>query len=365
MLHSARTRFLSRACLVTFSLFLSLLAPKVVQAYQSADLSAVAVFPADNYWHWDISQFQVHPNSDNFVTSVGKTTQLHPDFGTAYDGAPWGIPYVLVDKNQAKIPVNFTDYGDESDPGPYPIPLNALVEGTDPLSGDRHTLAIDKDAKILYELYVAIPKTDHWDAACGAKFDLATNAMRPDGWTSADAAGLPILPGLVRYDEIAKGEIDHAIRVTVQTSQRKYIWPAQHYASSNTSPNSPPMGLRFRLKAGVDISKLPRGAKIVATALKKYGMIVADNGGDWYISGAPDDRMPDGEIDALKSLKGSDFEAVLTVGSDGKPIKPGSSIRPYLALRPIPKGEGEWYNPLGRLIKIRPGLAIVPIVGAR
>ena len=361
MSRSMRNRILSQALLAAISIF----APKVAHAYQSADLSAVAIFPADNYWHWDISQFQVHPNSDNFVASVGKGTELHPDFGTAYDGAPWGIPYVLVDKNQAKIPVNYTDYGDESDPGPYPIPLNALIEGNNPLKGDRHTLAVDKDAKILYELYVAIAKTDHWDAASGAKYDLTSNAMRPEGWTSADAAGLPILPGLVRYDEIAKGEINHAIRMTVEVSQKKYIWPATHQASDNTSANRPPMGLRFRLKAGVDITKLPRGAKIVATALKKYGMIVADNGGDWFISGAPDDRMPDEEIDALKSLKGSDFEAVLTIGSDGKPIKPGTSIKPYLALRPVIANKGEWYNPLGRLIQIRSGLAITPILGSR
>ncbi len=317
------------ALILPLTLGLSLPAP--LPAAQSADLGAIAIFPADNYWHWDISGYQVHPNSDNYVASVGKNTSLHPDFGTVYEGAPWGIPYILVDKSQAKVAINFTDYGDESDPGPYPIPLNAPIEGGNPLSGDRHVLAVDKDARILYELYVAQPQADHWDAACGAKFDLASNALRPDTWTSADAAGLPLLPGLVRYDEIAKGEINHAIRMTVVTSQRKYLWPARHYASSNTNVNTPPLGLRFRLKAGVDISKLPRAAKIVAAALKKYGMVVADNGGNWYLSGAPDDRMPDAQIDSLKILKGSDFEAVLSVDASGNPIQPGSGIRPWLS----------------------------------
>jgi hypothetical protein len=318
----------------------------------SPDLTSIRIFPADNYWHWDISQYPVHANSDNFVASVGRNTSLHPDFGSNLAGAPWGIPYIVVDKNQPKIAVNFTAYGDESDPGPYPIPLNTPIEGNDPLSGDRHVLAIDKDAKILYELFVAIPKSDHWDADCGAKFDLTSNAMRPDTWTSADAAGLPILPGLVRYDEIARGEIDHAIRMTVQVSQRKYLWPAQHYASSNTSPNVPPMGLRFRMKASVDISKLPPAAKVVATALKKYGLIVADNGGNWFITGAPDDRMPDAEIDALKGFKGSDFEAVQSIGTDGKPIQPGSGIKPFQFSRATQNASNLWFNLLGRRTEI-------------
>ncbi len=318
-------------------------------AWQSADLSQIAIFPPDNYWHWDISQYQIHPNSVNFVASVGLTSALHPDFGTVYNGAPMGIPYHLVGKNQPKIPINFTDYGDESDPGPYPIPLNGLVEGNDSLSGDRHILAIDSDGKMLYELFVAIPKVDHWDAACGAKFDLASNAMRPVTWTSADAAGLPILPGLVRYDEIARGEIDHAIRMTVVTTQRKYLWPAQHYASSNTSVNVPPMGLRFRLKASVNISTLPRAAKIVAMALKRYGMIVADNGGNWYISGAPDDRMPDDELNALKTLKGSDFEAILSVNPDGTPIRPTPILPRFTTKSPFVT-KGGWFNGLGRMV---------------
>ncbi len=328
---------------------LSLCPTSRLWAYQSADLSGVPLFPADNYWHWDISQFKVHPNSDNFVGSIGRGTSLHPDFGTALEGEPWGIPYVLVDKNQPKIPINFTDYGDESDVGPYPIPLTANVEGGPASTGDRHVLAVDKDAKLLYEMFVAVPKNNRWDAACGAVFDLSANKMRTEGWTSADAAGLPILPGLVRYDEIAKGEINHAIRMTVDTSQNKYLWPARHAASRNSNPNSPPMGLRFRLKASTNISKFPRGALIVATAMKKYGLIVADNGGNWFISGAPDDRMPDDEINALKGLKGSDFEAILTVDGSGNPIQPTNAIRFKPTRMHANTMTARWFNLLGRL----------------
>jgi hypothetical protein len=317
-------------------------------AAQSADLGSITLFPADNPWHYDISDYPVHPNSDNFIISVGKNTSLHPDFGSTLDGIPWGIPYLLVDKNQTKIAINFTAYGDESDPGPYPIPLNAPIEGGSLSDGDRHILAIDKDAKLLYELYRAFPKADHWDADCGAKFDLSSNALRPETWTSADAAGLPILPGLIRYDEIARGEINHAIRMTVVVSQRKYLWPARHFASSNTNPNTPPMGLRFRLKASVDISKLPPAAKTIAIALKKYGTMVADNGGNWYITGAPDDRMPDDEINALKVLKGSDFEAVLSVDAAGNPIRPGTAIRPKSKLPDQSLVNHFWFDILGR-----------------
>ncbi|MDB5103534.1 MAG: hypothetical protein JWP91_1223 [Fibrobacteres bacterium] len=300
-------------------------------AYQSPDLSGIALFPEDNYWHWDISKFPTHPNSAKLVASVGNLTSLHPDFGSVLDGAPFGIPYVLVDKAQPRIKIDFTDYGDESDPGPYPIPLNAPIEGGDPNAGDRHVLAVDKDAKLLYELFVAQPQPSSWNAACGARFDLTSNALRPDGWTSADAAGLPILPGLVRYDEIARGVIDHAIRMTVQTSRKSYIWPARHQAGSTTSADAPQMGQRYRLKRTFDATTYPRAARIVIDALKKYGMIVADNGSNWYISGAPDDRMPDEELNALKKLKGVDFEAVQSVDDKGNPIIPGSGILIRLA----------------------------------
>lgn len=298
----------------------------VAFALRCPDLGGIALFPADNYWHWDVTKLPVHANSANLVASVGNSTGLHPDFGTEYEGAPMGIPYIVVDKSQPKIPVTFIDYEDESDAGPYPIPLNAPIEGGNPDKGDRHVLAVDKDAKILYELFVAQPQSNRWNAACGAKFDLTSNALRPETWTSADAAGLPILPGLVRYDEIARGVIDHAIRMTVTTSRKSYIWPARHQAGSTTSANAPPMGQRYRLKAGFDTSGYPRAAKVVLTALKKYGVIVADNGGNWFLSGAPDDSMPDEELNALKRVKGSDFEAVQSVDASGNPLMPGSPV---------------------------------------
>lgn len=328
-------------------------------ALQSADLSGIDIFPADNPWHYDVSKFPVHPNSANLVASVGNAVSLHPDFGSELDGVPWGIPYVLVGKGQAKVPVNFTHYADESDPGPYPIPLNSFVEGGNPAAGDRHVLAVDKDAKILYELYIAVPKGDRWDAGCGAIFDLASNALRRDGWTSADAAGLPILPGLVRYDEIARGVIDHAIRMTVEVSRKSYVWPARHQAGSTTSLNAPPMGQRYRLKASFDVSAYPAAARVVLVALKKYGAIVADNGGDWYLSGAPDERMPDEAINALKKVKGSDFEAVMSVDDEGNPITPGSPVLPVLRAR-----RGPWpaadYDPLGRRMLL-PGAWMVSL----
>ncbi|MDQ3002480.1 MAG: hypothetical protein M3Y08_14625 [Fibrobacterota bacterium] len=328
---------------------------------ESPDLSGIALFPADNYWHWDISKLPVHANSANLVSSVGNGTSVHPDFGSVYEGVPMGIPYILVDKNQPRIPVNFTEYGDESDPGPYPIPLNAPIEGGNPTQGDRHVLAVDKDARILYELYVAQPQSARWDAACGAKFNLASNDMRPETWTSADAAGLPILPGLVRYDEIARGVIDHAIRMTVVTSRKTYIWPARHQAGSTTSLNAPPMGQRYRLKASFDTSGYPRAARIVLTAMKKYGLIVADNGGDWFISGAPDDRMPDEEINALKRVKGSDFEAVQSVDDKGNPLNPNTAILPRLAARRgSGPGNGPVYDLIGRWLPwgLNPSAAI-------
>jgi hypothetical protein len=332
-------------------------------AWKSEDLGSIPLFPADNYWHWDISQLPIHPNSAAFVNSVGAATRLHPDFGSELDGVPWGIPYVVVDKNTPKIPVNYTLYGDESDPGPYPIPLNVLVEGGSDPNGDRHTLAVDKDARILYELYRAFPKASAWDAGCGAKWDLSSNAMRRDGWTSADAAGLPILPGLVRYDEIARGVIDHAIRMTVDVSQKAYVWPATHQAGSTTDKNVPPMGLRFRLKAGFDISKYPASCQTILKALKKYGFIVADNGGNWYFTGAPDERYPDEEIDLLKQLRGSDFEAVLSVDDQGKPIKPGTGVLRWGKVG-RQGAQGAWHDMLGRVIGSRRDLAVLPLVRA-
>jgi hypothetical protein len=294
---------------------------------ETQDLGDFEVFPADNVWKWDISGYQVHPNSDNFVASVGENVTLHPDFGTEWQGAPIGIPYIVVLDSQPDIPIVYTEYGAESDPGPFPIPLDAPIEGGPASTGDRHTIAVDKDNYMLYELYHADPQSDHWEAGSGVDFDLTVNEDHNEGWTSADAAGLPIFPGLVRYEEVyIKGEVNHAIRMTVSQSQRKYIWPARHFASSSTDPNQPPMGLRFRLKVEFDISGFSEPVQVILRAMKKHGLIVADNGSDWFISGAPDPRWDDDVLGELKSITGSAFEAVLTVDEDGNIIYPEDPV---------------------------------------
>ena len=272
------------------------------------------LFPADNPWNTDISGYPVHPLSSEFIASIGADGHLHPDFGTVWDGAPNGIPYVVVPGDQPRVPVTF-DYADESDPGPYPIPPDAPIEGGSDSTGDRHVLIVDAAHRKLYELYDAHKVGTGWQAGSGAIFDLTSNALRPDSWTSADAAGLPILPGLVRYDEVAAGEITHALRFTVSRTQQGYIHPATHYASSNTDPSLPPMGLRLRLKASYPIGDFPASVQVILRALKKYGMIVADNGSSWYISGAPDPRWSDDELHTLSQVPGSAFEAVYTGGT--------------------------------------------------
>ncbi|MEP6923828.1 MAG: VCBS repeat-containing protein [Pyrinomonadaceae bacterium] len=307
---------------------------------------SIQFFPPNNPWNADVSNFPVHSNSNNFVNSIGATKSFHPDFGTVYNGAPWGIPYVIVPGNQAQINVSVRDYPDESDFGTAPIPPNAPVEGGLGSNGDRHVLVVDKDNCKLYELFSAYPENNNgWNAAGTAKFDLTSNAMRPLGWTSADAAGLPILPGLALYDEVAAGEITHALRFTVNLSQRAYIYPARHFASSSTDPNRPPMGLRFRLKSSVDISGFPQQAQVILRALKKYGMMVADNGGDWFISGAPDPRWNDAQIDTLKRIRGSDFEAVNTSSLPTLAVRKqfdydGDGRADVSVFRP---GSGNWY----------------------
>jgi hypothetical protein len=276
-----------------------------------ASLNGKRLFPADNAWNQDISNEPVDPNSANLVASMGLGTSLHPDFGTVWNGAPNGIPYVVVSGSQTKVPITFTAYGDESDPGPYPVPSNAPVEGGPNGTGDRHVIVIDRDNWKLYELYRAFPNGAGWSAESGAVYDLNSNALRPAGWTSADAAGLPIFPGLVRYDEVfGRREITHALRFTASRTRRAYVAPARHFASSNTDPNLPPMGMRVRLKASFDISGYSPAMQVILRALKKYGMILADNGSNWYVSGAPDPRWNDSELNTLKSLKGSDFEVV-------------------------------------------------------
>lgn len=275
-----------------------------------ASLGGRRPFPDSNPWNQDISQSAVDPNSDTLIASIGSNTGLHPDFGTYWEGSPIGIPYVVVSASQPKVPVSFY-YGDESDPGPYPVPSDAPIEGGVNSDGDRHILIVDKDNWKLYELYDSHKSGSRWNCGSGAVFDLNSNALRPAGWTSADAAGLPIFPGLVRYDEVVEqGEINHALRFTVQRSRRAYVSPARHFASSNSSANLPPMGMRVRLKSGFDISGFPAHVQVILRALKKYGMFVADNGSNWYVSGAPDDRWNDDELSSLRDVKGSDFEVV-------------------------------------------------------
>jgi hypothetical protein len=265
------------------------------------------VFPADNAWNLDVSEFPVDPNSDNYIAAISAEGDeyLHADFG---EDPSYGIPYILVDEDTPPAEITFTAYGDESDPGPYPIPEDAPVEA----GGDRHVIAVDTDDCMLYELYNAEYNGDGWNADSGAVFDLQSNLLRPEGWTSADAAGLPIFPGLVRYDEVMSGEIRHALRFTVENSQQAYILPATHWASSDTDPNLPPMGLRLRLRADYDISEFTGMSRVILEGLRRYGMIVADNGTSWFISGATDSRWDDDDLNQLKDVPGSAFEVVVT-----------------------------------------------------
>jgi hypothetical protein len=275
-------------------------------------LGACPMLPADSVWNARVDTLPVHPRSDDYVTSIGRWTGLHPDFGAgAWNGGPIGIPYATVPGTQPGVTVSF-DYWDESDPGPYPIPPDPPIEGGPASTGDRHVLVVDQDRCVLYELFYAWPNPDgSWHAGSGAVFDLRSNALRPAGWTSADAAGLPILPGLVRYDEIAAGEIRHALRFTAPRTQRAYVWPARHYASSLTDPALPPMGQRFRLKGAFDVSGFSSEVQVILTALKRYGMMLADNGSAWYVSGVPDSRWNDEDlVDALRLVPGDAFEAV-------------------------------------------------------
>jgi hypothetical protein len=267
-------------------------------------------FPGDNPWNVPVDTAAVDSNSDALINSIGRNTGLHPDFGANYQGGPFGIPYVLVPGNTTPVSVSFT-YDDESDPGPYPIPSNAPIEGGQSSRGDRHVLVIDTDNWILYELVAAYPQKNGWKAGSGAVFDLNSNALRPAGWTSADAAGLPIFPGLVRYDEVNDlGVINHALRFTASQTRHAYVSPARHYASDLTSPNLPPMGMRVRLKSGFDISGFSPRVQVILQAMKTYGMILADNGSDWYVSGAPDARWDDEEMHELDQVTGDDFEVV-------------------------------------------------------
>jgi len=260
-------------------------------------------FPADNAWNRDVSRDPVDPRSGAYIRAL--PGNLHPDFGSGRYG-DYGIPFTIVPRDQPLAPIHFTAYRDESDPGPYPVPRDARVEG----GGDRHVLVVQRGTCKLYELFGAQRSSDGWNADSGAVFDLRSNRLRPAGWTSADAAGLPILPGLARADEADAGAIRHALRFTVRRTQRAYVHPARHFASSNTSPDLPPMGLRVRLRADYDLGGFHGQALAILRALRTYGMIVADNGSSWYVSGAPDPRWDDDDLDQLKRVPGGAFEVV-------------------------------------------------------
>jgi hypothetical protein len=282
---------------------------------QLTSLNGFVPFPSNSLWNTDISSAPVDPNSANYINFIGSAVTLHPDFGAGtFHNQTIGIPYQVVAGTQAKVPVTLGLYFDESDPGPEPIPSNALIEGyPKPARGDdRHVLVLDKDGCWLYELFHAALSKGNWSADSTAIWDMSINEQRPYTWTSADAAGLPVFVGLARYDEVAAGAINHALRFTVPTSQRAFVLPATHWASTNTSTSAPPMGLRLRLKASFDISSYPSDDQVILTALKKYGMILADNGSAIFISGAPDNRWNNTNLNLLKQITAASFEVVQT-----------------------------------------------------
>jgi hypothetical protein len=264
------------------------------------------VLPATDPLNREVARAPASPQSAAYIASIGASAHVHPDFGR---NPAYGIPYSVVGPTQPEVPIRFTEYGQESDPGPYPIPPGAPVEGAGE-AGDRHVLVLQRGSCRLYELYAARRHGGGWEAASGAVFDLRSAALRPEGWTSADAAGLPILPLLVRYPEVARGRIDHALRVTVPRTQRGYIHPATHEASSSSDPSLPPMGLRLRLKASYSLAGFTGQALVIARALKRYGLIVADNGSPWYVTGAPSAHWDESQILQLERIDGADFEAV-------------------------------------------------------
>lgn len=287
--------------------------PLLVSPGPGPVLAGCPVFPADNIWNTPIEHLPVDPRSDLYVATIGAESTVHADFGSGtWEGGLIGIPYVVVPGGQAKVAVAF-EVPEESDPGPYPVPPNPPIEGGPASQGDRHILVLDQEACTLYELYYAWPRPDgSWQAYSGAVFNLQSHTLRPEGWTSADAAGLPILPGLVRWGEVSAGEIRQALRFTAPVTRRDYVWPARHYASWRTDPQYPPMGQRFRLKAGFALSGFSPAVQVILKALKKYGMLLADNGSAWYISGVPDERWNNDHLHELHQIPGSAFEAVDT-----------------------------------------------------
>jgi hypothetical protein len=272
------------------------------------------LFPRDNAWNERVDRLPVASNSQTLIASIGADRPVHPDFGSGtFEGRPIGIPYTTVSRRQRRVPVSF-EFADESDRGPYPIPRNAPIEGGPNADGDRHVLIVDRDRCRLYELFDAHPVDGgaRWRAGSGAIFNLRSNRLRPRGWTSADAAGLPILPGLARHEELRRGGIDHALRFTAPRTRKAFIAPARHFASSSDDPALPPMGLRVRLKRSFDTSRFPPQARAVLTALKRYGMLLADNGSPWFISGAPSPGWDNDQLHTLRQVRGRDFEVVDT-----------------------------------------------------
>jgi hypothetical protein len=317
---------------IPMALCAAALIPTLVSAHPLPAAPNCEILPPDNPWNQRVDRLAVAKDSARLIASIGLGSVVHPDFGTVYDGAPNGIPFTVVSNRTRRVPVHF-QYADESDRGPYPIPRNAPIEGGPSASGDRHVIVIDRETCTDYELYAAYPHGGgaSWTAGSGAIFNLRSDHLRPAGWTSADAAGLPIFPGLARYDEVARGLIDHALRFTAPCTAPRFVYPARHEASTcspcarhpasldRTAHESsgchgfyPPMGMRVRLKASVNISRLPYQARVVAQALKTYGLILADNGSPWYISGAPSPKWNDDALHELDQLTGRDFEVVDT-----------------------------------------------------
>lgn len=298
-----------RLALILVMLAGGAVAVQAASAHRLPKAPKCPILPHDNHFNKRVDKLPVASNSATMIASIGREDTVHADFGSGtYNGGPIGIPYTVVKRSQRKVPVSF----EESDRGKYPIAPKAPIEGGPNADGDRHVLVVDRDRCRLYELYDAHPSSGgaSWHAGSGAVFNLRSNKLRPSGWTSADAAGLPILPGLARYHEAKRGSINHALRFTARQTRRAFVYPARHFASSSDDPTLPPMGLRIRMKAATDRSGLGKQARIVARALKRYGALLADNGSPWYFSGAPDKRWNNDDLHTLGTLEGSDFEVV-------------------------------------------------------
>ncbi len=333
-----------RRLLLTVAL-LPLVAAAAAAAAPVPGAPACPVFPANNVWRADVSKLPVHARSAAWLSSAGAgTKRLHPDFGSSGDpDVPYGIPFHVVPSSHSKVSVEF-DYADESDPGPYPLGSDTPIEGGAGSGGDMHTVVVDKDTCTLYETWYTQHTSSGWTAGSGAIWNLRSNAQRPAGWTSADAAGLPILPGLLRLDEVKSGHVDHAIRFTVARTDRSYVWPARHHAGAARDANLPPMGARFRLKSSYDTSGLRADTRVVLQAMKTYGLMLADNGSDWYFQGGADDTWPDGLLDELKDVPASAFEAVdassLMVSADSMEAKGTKPEPKWTHWQPTPSRPG-------------------------